>query len=233
MRMNLNHGGYLLFVGCVVIGLIAFSNAQSGVTPAKIGVSSVWQLPPQFMTAAHSACDQSRTEYASCMISQMEKAGAPADAVQFSRELYKVSHREFGVMTGFQDQGPLAFAWITYPLRANTNYGLLLVNGKPRIINVEDLTLLDVKAMKHSPQFQYLKVQFPNIDLWPGDRDGKIWPNSQVGPDGEIQFTVSYPLRNGCHACAGAGDAIFDWNFDASGKFLGTSFQGLIDPSLQ
>ena len=49
-------------------------------------------------------------------------------------------------MTGFQNEGPVAFAWITYPLRANTNYGLLLLNGQPRIVNVEDLKLLDVKS---------------------------------------------------------------------------------------
>ena len=136
-------------------------------------------------------------------------------------------------MTGFQNEGSVAFAWITYPLRANTNFGLLLVNGQPRIVNVEDLKLLDVKAMKQSPQFRDVKAQFPNVDVWPGDRDGKIWPDSQVGSDGGTQFTVAYPLINGCHACARAGAVIFNWNFDTRGKFLGTSFQGMIDPPLQ
>ncbi len=207
--------------------------AQSKLAPAKIGDSAVWQLPPQFMGTAHAACDQSSSsDYADCMIGQMAKAGAPDAAVGFTRELYKESHGEFGVMTGFQDEGPVAFAWITYPLRANTNYGLLLLNGRPRIVNVEDLKLLDVKAMKQSSQFRDAKLQFPSIDVWPGDRDGKIWPNSQVGPNGGIQFTVAYPLRNGCHACASAGQAIFNWNFDATGKFLGTSFQGMLDPPL-
>jgi len=107
------------------------------------------------------------------------------------------------------------------------------VNGKPRMVNVEDLKLLDVKTMKQSAQFQNVKQQFPNVDVWPGDRDGKIWPDSQVGPDGGIQFTVAYPLRNGCRACASAGQAIFNWKFDAAGKFLGTSFQGMTDPPLQ
>lgn len=167
------------------------------------------------------------------MISQMAKADAPSDAVSFTRELYKKSHGEFGIMTGFQDEGPVAFAWVTYPLRANSNYGLLLLNGEPRIVNVEDLKLLDVKTMKRSPQFQDLKQQFPKVDVWPGDRDGKILPNSQSGPNGGIQFTVGYPLINGCHACARAGLAIFNWNFDAKGKFLGTSFQGMIGPPLQ
>ena len=208
--------------------------AQSKHSSAKIGASAAWQMPPQFMTTAHAACDQSpSTNYGECVIGQMATAGAPPDAVSFSRELYRESHGDFGVMTGFQEEGPVAFAFIAYPLRANTNYGLLLVNGEPRIVNVEDLKLLDVKTMKQSGQFQDLKGQFPNVDLWPGDRDGKTWPNSQPGANGGIQFTVGYPLRNGCHACASAGSAIFNWDFDAKGKFLGTAFQGLISPPLQ
>jgi len=118
-------------------------------------------------------------------------------------------------------------------LRANTNYGLLLLNGQPRIVNVEDLKLLDVKAMKQSPQYRGVKARFPNVDIWPGDRDGRIWPDSEAGSDGRVQFTVAYPLINGCHSCAHAGTAIFNWNFDARGKFVGTSFQGMIDPPLE
>lgn len=216
------------------LSLAVSLTAQSKVQSATIGPSSVWQMPPQFMTIARAACDQSSSSsYGDCMIGQMAKAGAPADAVRFSQELYKGSHGEFGVMTGFKEESPVSFAWVTYPLRANTNYGLLLVNGQPRIINVEGLKLLDVTTMKQSPQFRDLKRQFPNVDVWPGDRDGKIWPNSQVGPNGEVQFTVGYPLIDGCHACARAGTAIFNWNFDARGRFLGTSFQGMIDPPLQ
>jgi len=208
--------------------------AQSTPAREKIDASAVWQLPAQFLTTAHVACDQSSgSGYGDCMIGQMAKAGAPARAVQFTRELYKQSHGEFGVMTGFQDEGPVAFAWITYPLRANTNFGLLFVNGQPRMIDAEDLKLLDVKTMTQSDQFQDLKTQFSHVDVWPGDRDGKSWPSSQSGPDGGIEFTVAYPLIDGCHACARAGDAIFNWNFDASGKFLGTSFQGIVGPPLQ
>jgi hypothetical protein len=213
--------------------LCTFLAAQSKPQPAKIGESAVWRMPEQFMTTAHTACDQSTPGYGECMIRQMKKAGAPADAVRFSEELYAENHGEFGVMTGFQQEGPVDFAWITYPLRANTNYGLLLVNGWPRILNVEDLKLLDIKAMKASPQFRDLRAQFPEVDLWPGDRDGKTWPNSEPGPNGGIQFTVGYLLINGCHACARAGAAIFNWNFDAKGKFLGTAFQGMIDPPLK
>ena len=224
------------FARVVMFPLLFASLVAQAETPSKIGPSSVWQLPSQFMSAAHSACDPSSgssSAFLDCLIGQMTKAGAPPDAVAFTRLLHQQSHGEFGIMTGFHEQGPVAFAWITYPLRANTNYGFLIVNGQPHIINVEDLKLLDEKNMKQSAQFHDLQNQFPKANLWPGDRSGQIWPNSQTGPNGGIQFSISYPLLNGCHACAHAGDAIFNWNFDASGKFLGTSFQGIIGPPLQ
>jgi hypothetical protein len=218
----------------LVIGLLsgcAMAQSQSG--HGKVGGSAVWQVPPSFLAAAHAACDNSaKAVDVECLIGQMVKAGGPAASVGFTRELYRQSHGELGIMTGFQNQSPVSFAWITYPLRANTNYGLLLVNGRPAIINVEDLKLLDRKGMEQSFQFQDLKNQFPQVDLWPGDRDGKEWPNSQAGPGGGMQFVVSYPLINGCHACARAGFAIFTWNFDAQGKFLGTTFMGMTPPPL-
>jgi hypothetical protein len=216
----------------IVVGLAGFALAQSQ-DQGKINASAVWQVAPQFLAAAHAACDKSHPGDVNCMIDQMAKAGAPADAVSFTRQLAKQSHGEFGIMTGFQKESPVSFAWITYPLRANTNYGLLLVNGKPPIVNVEDLKLLDTKTMGQSFQFQDVKNQFPNVNLFPGDRDGKTWPNSQSGPNGGTQFVVSYPLLNGCHACASAGFALFTWNFDAQGKFQGTTFMGLTPPPLQ
>jgi len=120
----------LCVVGCIV-GSVTFAVAAPKLT-AKVGASSVWQLPEQFMTTAHTACDKSApANLAECVINRMAKAGASADAVSFTRELYKQSGGDVGIMTGFQAVGPVDFAWITYPLRANTNYGLLLVNGKP------------------------------------------------------------------------------------------------------
>ncbi len=154
----------------------------------------------------------------------MPKAGASADAVSFTRELYK-QNGEVGIMTGFQKAGPVDIGWVSYPLRST--YGLLLLNGQPRILDAEDLKRLDQKTMRQSFQFQDLQNQFPNVNLWRGDRDGKTWPNSQTGPNGGQQFVIGYPLRNGCQTCANAGFALFTWNFSPSGRFTGTSFQGM------
>jgi hypothetical protein len=216
-----------------VVGIAAGSGTAKAAAGGKVGLSSVWQLPEQFMSAAQAACDNvSPSGFAECIINQMAPAGASADAVSFTRALYKQSHGDVGIMTGFQPVGPVDIAWITYPLRANTNYGLLLVNGTPQTINLEDLKLLDRETMLRSPQFKDLRFQFPNVDVWPGDRDGKTWPNSQTFPKGGIQFTVGYPLIDGCHSCAHGGSALFTWNFTAQGKFIGTTFVGMTPPPL-
>ena len=210
----------LIFLAVVI--LTAFGFAQSSITAA-----SVWQPGNNFVATAKAACGRSNgPALGDCLISQMTKAGAPANAVQFAREVFK-SNGEVGILSGFNKVGPVDVAFVTYPFRAKPSYGLFLVNGQPRLINAEDLSLLDQKGLQGSFQFQDLKNQFPKVAIYPGDRDGKTWPNSQTGSSGGLQFVIGYPLRNGCPTCAHAGFALFQWNFDPSGKFTGTTFMGM------
>lgn len=214
----------LLFL--VILELATSAFAQSAT--ASIGPSAVWQPGNDFLAEARTACSQASaaaSKFSECVIDQMAKDGAPADAVSFTRELYKQTGGDVGVMAGFHKVGPVDIAWVNYLLRSTR--GLLLVNGKPRMINVEDLKLLDQKGMKRSFQFQDLQNQYPKVNLWPGDRNGQTWPNAATGPNGGLQFVIGYPLRNGCQTCAHAGFALFTWNFDSSGRFMGTSFLGM------
>jgi hypothetical protein len=213
----------LPFLAVIMLVTLGFGQA----TPASMGSSAVWQPSSAFVSSARAACDKvsPSLKFAQCVIDQMPKAGASADAVSFTRELYKETSGEVGIMTGFQAVGPVDIAWVTYPLPST--FGLLLVNGQPRILNAENLKLLDQKGMQQSFQFQSLQNQFPKVNLWPGDRDGKTWPNSQAGSKGGLQFVIGYPLRNGCLTCAHAGFALFTWNFNSSGRFMGTTFLGM------
>jgi hypothetical protein len=195
--------------------------------------SAVWQMPNGFAATAQTACGASSgSQFSDCLIQQMVKAGAPAASVTFTRDLLKHNHGEVGVMTSFQPGKPVDIAWVTYPWRPDHRYGLLLLNGRPEIVNVEDLKLLDQRAMRDSSQYKDLRNQFAKVDIFPGDRDGRTWPQSQPQPSGGTQFVLGYPLRNGCVSCANAGSATFTWNFDKDGKFLGTSFMGLLPPPL-
>ena len=169
----------LLFA--IIAGLLSSAIAQNPTSPqsvqaasmGKIGAADIWQMPPTFLADAHKACDNAPQppSFAQCFIAQMSKAGAPAGAEAFTKLLYQKSDGDVGILSGFHPVGPVDVAWIVYPLRANTN-GLLLVNGSPKIVNAEDLKLLDQKGMEQSFQFQDLQNQFPKVGVWPGDRDG-------------------------------------------------------------
>ncbi len=193
----------------------------------KIGASAVWQPPKDFVANAHTVCDKSAgpASPGECFIRQMSVAGAPADAVNFTRMLYQQSDGQVGMMSLFKTFGEVDMAQVFYPLRANDNFGLLFVNGDPKILDVDDLKKLDQTAMEQDPMFQAVKRKFPQAALWPGDRSSnQPWPRAQSLPDGGQQFMLSYPLINGCHACQHLGAVRFGWDFDARGKFLRTTF---------
>jgi hypothetical protein len=195
--------------------------------------SAVWQMPAGFVADAQTACGTpSASHFGDCVIEQMVKAGASTASVTFTRDLLKQSHGEAGVMTSFQHGTPVDIAWVTYPWRPDHKYGLLLLNGEPAIVNVEDLKLLDRRSMRDSLQYKALQKQFAKLDIFQGDREGKTFPDSQPSANGGAQFVLNYPLRNGCPNCGNAGSAMFTWNFDKDGKFLGTSFMGLLAPPL-
>ncbi len=232
----------ILLAAILLCSSFVFAQApqsQLPVPPAgvmgRITAASVWQMPATFLPAAHAACDKAPSPQAfiQCFVAQMSKAGAPPAAVAFTQTLLQQSGGDFGIMSGFNAVGPVDVAFVTYPLRANTNNGILFVNGTPKIVNAENPKLLDQTGMEQSPQFQDTKNQFPKASLWPGDRDGTTWPNANTNSEGGKSFTLGYPLLNGCHACQNVGFAEFNWKFGPTGKFLGTVFMGMTPPPVQ
>src|ERR1017187_1035558 len=129
----------VLFLTALVLSSCSLAQMSAG--PAsqpeagKIGPSAVWQPPQDFIAKAHAACDKAMNPVSSgeCFINQMATQGAPGKAVSFSLMLYKESDGQVGIMTAFQNAGPVDMARVLYPLRANDNYGLLLVNGDPKV----------------------------------------------------------------------------------------------------
>ena len=224
----------LVLTSCMATQLFAqtagakvLSHGGQASAAGKVGASAVWQPPKDFVANAHTACDKSAgpASPSECFIRQMTVAGAPADAVNFTRMLYQQSDGQVGMMSMFKTFGAVDMAQVFYPLRANDNFDLLLVNGDPTILDVDDLKKLDQSAMEQDPMFQAVKRKFPPAGVWPGDRSGsQPWPRAQPLPDGGQQFVFSYPLINGCHACQHLGAVRFGWDFDARGKFLRTTF---------
>ena len=74
-------------------------------------------MPDSFRTMILKKCGDvtQPPSFADCFINQMQQGGAPAEAVAFTRELYKASGGEVGVMYGFHKVGPVDIAWVNYP----------------------------------------------------------------------------------------------------------------------
>jgi putative hemolysin len=197
---------------------------QSADPQLKIGAEAVWQPGMQFMQSVRQACSNAGLNYGDCLISQMPGAGAPPQAVAFSKLLEKESDGQIGYMRDFRKTGRVDIAYVDYPIRANENQGCLLVNGSPPMIDVDDFKLLDQNTMKSDPSYTSLASKNPEVTIFPGDRGGTTYPQLEPLPQGGQRFIVSYYLLKGCHACARLGTASFAFDFDSSGKFLGTKF---------
>jgi hypothetical protein len=148
----------------------------------------------------------------------MKLAGAPAQAVEFSRSL-----PEMGYLQAFVPTGQVSIAFVMYPLRANQNDACLLVNGTPDHIDIDNLRALPLKSLEADPGYVALAAKNPKIALWPGDRSDRRSVTAGTTPNGQ-RFLVDYFLLDGCHACARLGRARFAFDFDADGKFQSAQF---------
>ncbi len=113
-------------------------------TAGKVGASAVWQPPKDFVANAHTACDKAMNpaNYGECFIKQMWRYARACRRVEvLTRMLYQQSDGQVGIMSLFKKYGPVDAAQVFYPLRANDNYSLLLVNGDPKVLDVDDFPL--------------------------------------------------------------------------------------------
>jgi hypothetical protein len=116
---------------------------------------------------------------------------------------------------------------VDYPYAVGArNYGLLLVNGHPRIVDVDDLKKLDQQGMEQDEMYQRLKQSYPNLELWGWGRGATKWEPVRKRPGGGQSFDIHYVLNPGRPAGRWISGAHFDWNFSANGTFLGTKFSG-------
>ena len=166
---------------------------------------------------------QTAPDFGNCFASQMSKFGASPEAVAFTKLTGNT-----GFMRDFRETGRVDIAYVNYPFRANENQGCLLVNGTPRTVDVDDLSLLPNNDLMKNSRYAALFKKYPNIAIFPGDRSGTDYPVAQILPGGGQRFVVSYWLTSGCHACERVGTVSYAFAFGANGKFLGAKFQAAL-----
>jgi inhibitor of cysteine peptidase len=187
---------------------------------ARVSAAAVWSPSPDALAAIRQKCGEADpTHIEKCFLDEMKSAGGSAEALAFSEGLAT----SLGVvyLRAFRRVERVDVAYIEYVFRANELEGVLLVNGSPSPIDVDDDSFTQDGEMRKNPAYAELAEQYPHISVWPGDRlDSKV-PTATSSGWGFQSFLVQYVLRDGCHACAEVGTATISFNFDTQGNFQG------------
>jgi hypothetical protein len=149
-----------------------------------------------------------------CLIDLMRKAGASAGSLAFSQRLID-DDDDPGYVSAWKQAGPVGVATVTYPFRANTNSGTVLVPtaGDPIPVDTYELTAED----KARADYRAAMADHPDaVPVPPGVLSVTRAPN------GGIRILVTTPTAV-CHACAPAGSVVVGYDFDTGGHFLGAS----------
>ncbi|MBA3438834.1 MAG: protease inhibitor I42 family protein [Pyrinomonadaceae bacterium] len=207
----------IVVLSCVGLA-VADQSADAQRSSQVINAEAEWQPGMQVMQTITQRCG-SAPDFGECFVSQMQKAGASPQAIAFTKLTENT-----GYLRDFREAGRVDVAYVDYPFRANENQGCLLVNGDPHVIDVDDTSAIPKDDLLKNARYAELAQKYPNITIFPGDRNGTDYPATEKLPDGGQRFIVTYRLLNGCHACERVGDASFAFDFDPTGKFLGGKF---------
>lgn len=196
------------------------SAAKSPSAMLRLSEAAVWNPSPDVLAAVRATCgagDPLHIE--NCFLDQMRSAAASPEAVAFSKSMAST-----GViyLRAFRKVARVDVAYVQYVFRANELDGVLLVNGDPSPIDVDDETQYPQVELQKYPPYAELADKFPNISIWPADRANTQLPKLDATGWGTQTFLVDYILRDGCHACAPIGTATLAFSFDTQGKFQDT-----------
>jgi hypothetical protein len=217
--------GALAVIG--VASLITFLQVEANhETDDQIGEEAIWNAGPEDLGAIGQACKiTDATRYQQCFIEQMGEY-ASSDAVAFAQMMASEKSRRLGYLTGLREYGLVDLGYVVYPGNSNVNHGWVLLNGVPALVNLDDVTLLPKSALEKDPQYAALHQSHPQMQLVVNDEQRKPDSSPQIerlARDGE-RFVVPYSLQEPCANCAPLAQAIFGFDFNETGKFMGAKF---------
>jgi hypothetical protein len=201
------------------------SAANEAKAAKKVTVNVVFAGDTKFIDAAKVTCQDAHADkLQDCFATEMKKAEATPEAVEFSKQL-----GEPGLVHDFRVAGPVDIAYVLYPYRANENQSWLLVNGTPPAIDVDNskLVMVAARALKNNATYTGLAKAHPDASPWPGDRYSTETPDVEMGANGGVHIIVNYRLREKCHSCAVLGHAWYSFEFDAKGIFAGARLMAI------
>ena len=158
-----------------------------------------------------NACRQGQPSV-QCLQDAMRGGGASPAAIAAAGELS--INGELAYVSAWHERDGIGVATVTYPFRANTNQGTLLVDSAGRRIDVDAIPTQDNAAQ--DPVAQAVLQSHPGaMPFAPAQAAG-----TAALDQGGVRLLYRTPLRQ-CHACADVGQLQVAYDFDAKRVFLG------------
>ena len=197
----------LHLAGCAILAIssLAAMQAAHALETGPIDARAVWQ--ERSLSACRS--EQSRTAPDVCLLRTMQRSGAHPQAIAAAKMLVKAD--KAGFISAWRPLGKAALATVTYPFRANTNEGSLLIGSDGAAIDVdEDAVREEDRA---TPAWRAFAAAHPDaVPFAPADFIG-----STATDEGGQRLLFSTPLKS-CHACADDGALLVAYTLDKAGS---------------
>ncbi len=191
--------------------LVSISYAAS---PNPYSSTNVWKVDPNKFLGVLDTCKSDSTK---CISKKMQQLGAKAGAIQFTQA---VKDSGTGYLEKFEEKGVVDLGSVFY-VRANTNTEYVMLNGSPAIVHTEIDTM---SGINKDPLYKTAIRKYKDLEFWGSAAEFVSNKTTAKG----IDYTFSYPMLNGCHACENPYNALVQFNFDKNGKFLGKKFVKLV-----
>lgn len=202
--------GKVPLFAALILGIGAGLGAcgQGAKPPADAPVRSVYDGGLDQRAVWRGSVENCRTQQGpvdACLIQTMTDAGADPIAQQAAGMIKAAG--DAGYVSAFHREGKIGVATVTYPFRANTNEGVLLVPTRGNPIRVDN----PPDALKDNADYQALLKRYPDASPFaPADL-------ARIEPLGDgVRMIYASPLRT-CHACETVGVLEVPFDFDANG----------------
>ena len=192
--------------GCAILAVsgLAAMQAAHALETGPIDARAVWQ--ERSLSACRS--EQSHSAPDVCLLRTMQRSGARPQALAAARMLVKAN--KGGFISAWRPLGKAALATVTYPFRANTNEGSLLIGSDGAAIDVDEDTVREED--RTTPAWRAFAAAHPDaVPFAPADFVG-----STATDDGGQRLLFSTPLKS-CHACADDGALLVAYTVDKTG----------------
>ncbi|UQV43822.1 hypothetical protein KIV45_18105 [Janthinobacterium lividum] len=202
MPTRFSRRGFALLVFSALATMQA-AHAQSQPT-GPIDARAVWQ--ERSLSACRS--EESPTAPDVCMLRTMQRVGARPQAIAAAMMLVKAN--KAGFISAWRPLGKAALATVTYPFRANTNEGTILIGSDGAAIDVDEDSVREED--RATPAWRAFAAAHPDsVPFAPADFVG-----STATGDGGQSVLFSTPLKS-CHACADDGALLVAYTVDKAG----------------